>query len=236
MRPIGFSTGALAYADFRRGLAMVSNKKLKSIELSALRQNELMALLDALPTLDLSGFEYISLHAPSQYEPAWEETLCARLQAEAWRSWPVVVHPDAINDFGLWRRLENLVCIENMDKRKLIGRTVSELTAIFEQLPDATFCFDIGHARQIDLTMTKAYLTLREFGSKLTQAHVSEVNARSKHDPLSYSSILVFQEVAHLIPAPVPLILETPVLEEEMEPEIARVREALPLNLRTMVA
>lgn len=236
MRPIGFSTGALAYADFRQGLAMVSSKGLASIELSALRQNELVPLLASLPTLDLSGFEYVSIHAPSQFEAAWEEELCERLRVEAWRGWPIVVHPDAINDFGLWRELGTLVCVENMDKRKPIGRTTSELAMIFEELPTAKFCFDIGHARQIDLTMTEAYLILREFGSRLTQVHVSEVNTRSKHDPLSYSSILAFQEVARLIPAHIPLILETPVAEEEMESEISKAREALPLDLRTMVA
>jgi len=236
MRPIGFSTGALAYADFRQGLAMVSNKGLASIELSALRQNELLPLLDSLPTLDLSGFGYVSIHAPSQFEPAWEEELCRRLRAEAWRGWPIVVHPDAINDFGLWRELGALVCVENMDKRKPIGRTTNELAMIFGQLPAARLCFDIGHARQIDLTMTEAYLILRDFGSRLTQVHVSEVNARSKHDPLSYSSILAFQEVAHLIPAHIPLVLETPVIEDAMESEISKVREAFPLDLRTMVA
>jgi hypothetical protein len=236
MRPIGFSTGALAYADFRRGLAMVSHKNLKVIELSALRQHELLPLLVALPALDLSSFAYVSIHAPSQVEPAWEATLCNRLHDEAIRGCPIVIHPDAIGDFGLWRELGSIVCIENMDKRKPIGRTAEELAVVFDQLPDASLCFDIGHARQVDLTMTEAYLILREFGSKLTQVHVSEVNTRSRHDPLSYSSMLAFREVAHLIPAHVPLVLETPVTEEEMESEIDKVREALPLNLQALVA
>jgi len=148
----------------------------------------------------------------------------------------IVIHPDAISDFGLWRELGAAVCIENMDKRKPIGRTADELAVVFKELPAATLCFDIGHARQIDLTMTEAYLILREFSSKLIQVHVSEVNARSKHDPLSYSSILAFQEVARLIPAHVPLILETPVTKEDMDSEIAKVRQALPLNLQSMVA
>jgi hypothetical protein len=160
MRPIGFSTGALAYADFRRGLAMISRRGLSTIELSALRQNELIPLLDAIPTLDLSGFEYVSIHAPSQFEPAWEQTLFSRLQAEGWRGWPIVIHPDAIRDFGLWRELGPRVCIENMDKRKPIGRTADELAVVFDQLPAATLCFDAGHARQVDLTMTEAYLIL----------------------------------------------------------------------------
>jgi hypothetical protein len=84
--------------------------------------------------------------------------------------------------------------------------------------------------------MTEAYLILREFGERLRQVHVSEVNTRSRHDPLSYASILAFQAVAHLIPAHVPLILETPVKEDDIEIEIAKVREALPLDQHTMVA
>ena len=84
--------------------------------------------------------------------------------------------------------------------------------------------------------MTEAYLILKEFGSKLRQVHVSEVNTRSNHDPLSYASIMAFQDVAHLIPADVPLILETPVEIVDMAAEIIKVREALPLRRETMVA
>ena len=84
--------------------------------------------------------------------------------------------------------------------------------------------------------MTEAYLILKEFGSKLRQVHVSEVNTRSKHDSLSYASILAFQEVAHLIPKTIPLILETPAVEADLELQIAAARQALPLIRHTMVA
>lgn len=236
MRPIGFSTGALAYADFERGLNMVRRHRLDVVELSALRQNELIPMLDAIPRLDLAGFAYISIHAPSYFEPDWEAALWGRLCDEAHHGWPVVLHPDAINDFGLWRELGELVCIENMDKRKPIGRTADELADVFRELPRATFCFDIGHARQVDLTMTEAYLILRDFGSRLKQVHVSEVNSRSKHDILSYSSMTAFQEVSMLIPEQVPVILETPVSQEGIETEIEKVRKALPVKTEMMVA
>ena len=147
-----------------------------------------------------------------------------------------MLHPDTISDFGPWREFGALICIENMDKRKPVGRSAAELAGIFAQLPDATFCFDIGHARQFDPTMTEAWLILREFGPRLRQVHVSEVNTRSKHDRLSYASILAFQEVAQLIPEGVPLILETPVPGADIEEEIARVREALPVKRNTMAA
>jgi hypothetical protein len=236
MRPVGFSTGALAYADFRRGVAMSRSQECQALELSALRQPELLPMLDAVDDLDLSAFAYISIHAPSQFEPEWEAALWERLYKELHRDWPVIVHPDALFDLSLWREFGPLLCVENMDKRKPIGRTARELDQIFKQLPDASLCFDIGHARQCDSTMTEAYLILKEFGSKLRQVHVSEVNTASKHDPLSHGSILAFREVAHLIPDSVPLILETPVELACMAAEVDKVREALPLRQASMVA
>jgi endonuclease IV len=192
-------------------------------------------MLRAIPRLDLSVFTYISIHAPSYFEPDWEAELWNNLRRVE-HDWPIVIHPDAINDFGLWRELGERVCIENMDKRKPIGRTADELAKVFRELPQATFCFDIGHARQVDLTMTEAYLILREFGSRLRQVHVSEVNSSSKHDVLSYASITAFQEVARLIPEEAPLILETPVSQNAIEAEIEKVRKALPTKAGIMVA
>ena len=80
------------------------------------------------------------------------------MRDELGRNWPIVVHPDAMFDFSLWREFGNLLCLENMDKRKPVGRTVQELDRIFQELPDASFCFDIGHARQVAPTMTEAYI------------------------------------------------------------------------------
>lgn len=231
MRPIGFSTGALAYSDFQRGIDLSRMAGCRTIELSALRQSELLTLLDAIADLDLSSFNYISIHAPSQYDQNWEAIGFMRLYEEKWRDWPIVVHPDALFDMSLGRLFGSLLCVENMDKRKPIGRTARELESIFKQLPDAALCFDIGHARQCDPTMTEAYLILKEFGSKLKQVHVSEVNSASKHDALSYASIMAFQDLAHLIPAHVPLILETPSDRVNMATEMAKALEALPLRM-----
>jgi endonuclease IV len=228
MRPIGFSSGALAYADFRRGVAMLYGKDVHAVELSALRRNELRPLIDGLADLNLAQFNYIAVHAPSEFEADDEKGIVDMLQSVCHRGWHVVLHPDAIHNPALWRRLGELLCVENSDKRKPIGRTAFELAQIFSHLPEASFCFDIGHARQVDSTMTEAHFILKQFGQRLRQVHVSEVNTRSKHDPLSMASILAFQEVADLIPDDIPLILETPVPEEQITFEIGRVREAIP--------
>ena len=234
LHTIGFSTGALAYADFRKGLAMASqalafDSSAGAIELSALRASELVPMLDALGQLDLEGFGYISIHAPSKIDCDDERTVADQLRAELWRGWPIVVHPDAIYDFGVWRDFGALLCIENMDKRKPIGRSLAELRPIFDKLPEASLCFDIGHARQIDTTMTEAFLILREFSGRMRQVHMSEVSTvSSRHNRLSYASIWAFQELAHWIPSTVPVILETPAEDlAGMKAEVSKARESL---------
>ncbi len=228
MRPVGFSTGLLADGDFHRGVRLLRERSVPVIELSALRAPELARLIGLLDGLDLSAFSYISVHAPSDLEAGREGEAIARLQIVRGRGWPVIVHPDAIGDFRSWTVFGELLCIENMDKRKPTGRTASELAGVFDRLPDASLCFDIGHARQVDPTMNEAAVILRTFGGRLRQLHMSEVGAGSTHNPLTASAIAAFRRVSHLIPDEVPIILEALVSEGEIETEIARAQEALP--------
>jgi len=227
---IGFSTGALAYADFRKGLQVLRLGNITAVEISALRMAEWAPLVGSLDDLDLSAFEYASIHLPSAMNAADERFVAQSLQPILDRRFPMILHPDTINDFGVWRALGGLVCVENMDKRKLIGRTETELDSIFRELPYANLCFDIGHAAQVDPTMTEAYFILKCYREKITQVHVSEVNSRSRHDSLSYATIQSFRDVSHMIPAGLPIILETPVAPEKMQEEINKARFALALG------
>jgi hypothetical protein len=228
MQPLGFSTGALALSDFRRALEMLKDQSVSVVELSAIREHELVPLLRSLDDLDLSDFSYVSIHAPSSFSPEAEAWIFRELyEIRYYRQWPIIVHPDTLYDFSLWRLLGDLLCIENMDKRKPIGRTVRDLEYLFSELPQASFCFDIGHARQVDTSMIEAYRMLKRFSSRLRQVHISEVNTLNKHDPLSFVSILGFQEVAHLIPSSTPVIIESIIAQDQIGAEIARVRSAL---------
>lgn len=192
MRPMGFSTGALALADFRRALRMMEGHSCDCVELSALREQELDELIRSIDTLDLSPFRYISFHAPSHLDALPENRLADRPLSVAERRMPIVLHSDVIEDYGCWSDFGDLLCIENMDKRKPIGRTALELADVFRKLPAASLCFDIGHARQVDPTMSQAAAILHEFGPRLRQLHVSEVNTRSRHEPLNMAAIHAF--------------------------------------------
>ncbi len=226
-RPIGFSTGALAKGDFRRALALLRDYQIDVVELSALRIEELAPLISALPQLELQRFRFVSFHAPSRFGQELEERVIADLGLVAARGYPIIVHPDVLFTPKLWSRLGNKLLIENMDRRKEIGRNVDELIPVFEQLPEAQFCFDIGHARQIDPSMREAQLLLHALGDRLAEVHISEVDADGQHRPISPAAAKVFQFVAKLIPEQVPVIVESVIDAGQAETEIGCAREAL---------
>ena len=233
-RPIGFSTGALAKGDFRRALGLLREHRIGAVELSALRIEELPPLLSALPHLELQDFQFVSIHAPSRFEPKLEEWVVDCLLPLAEEGHPVVAHPDVLLTPALWSRLGRQLLVENMDRRKPVGRTARELIPVFEQLRAAQFCFDIGHARQIDPSMTEARWMLQTFRDRLAEVHMSEVDAASRHRPISLDAVTAFRSVAEWIPEKVPVILETSIDEgqSEMEAEVRRAQEALNLVVR----
>ncbi len=220
MRPIGFSTGAISYGNFQKALEILHGSMANAVELSALRMHELEPLATAIKDLNLSQFVYISVHAPSSFEKNEESNVLRLMCIFADRGWPIVVHPDVIKSFERWRDFGRLLFIENMDSRKPIGRTASELEPFFERLPDARLCFDIAHAREYDSSMNEAYLILRKFGSILGQIHISEVCTCYNHVPISSTAEHDFQKVASLIPLEVPIIIETQVKATELDIEM----------------
>ena len=220
MRPFGFSTGALALGDFKLALRMIEGIRVEAIELSALRVRELSSLAAFTRQADLDRFSYVSVHAPTDYDAAQEADVVEQLAGLAERGWPIVVHPDVLRDHSLWKRFGSRLCIENMDKRKPVGRTAEELRRIFDRFPDARMCFDIGHARQVDSSMTEAYRIVRDFAGRIEQVHISVVTTSSKHDLITPNAAQAFRRVASSIPATIPAILETPVARERIRSQL----------------
>lgn len=220
---IGFSTGSLAYGDFQKAFNMQKGLGVNAIELSALREDELEPLVAALETLDLSMFEYISFHAPSKLAGHTETQLIETLLHVTEKNINIIVHPDIIVDPTEWRIFGDHLCIENMDNRKRIGQTTADLSFIFDILPEASMCFDIAHAKQIDGTMAEAIAMARKFSSRIKQYHISEVNALSAHEPLTLRVILLYNKLVPYLDKNIPVIIESPVLEEGMQREIKMV-------------
>jgi hypothetical protein len=224
---VGFSTGALAFGDFARALELLEPTRANAVELSALRCVELPPLLNALPSCIQKlneRYRYVSLHAPTDFQD--ERGLVRKLTYVADIGLNVVVHPDTIRDVSLWRELGSRLCLENMDSRKPTGRTAKELDRFFVDLPEAKLCFDIAHARQVDPTMTDAARILSEFGDRLVQVHLSELNSIGKHFAMSYGAKRAYEIFAAAL-SQVPVILESVVNEAEIAAEITETEKIL---------
>ncbi|NYJ11133.1 hypothetical protein GGI64_002184 [Rhizobium leguminosarum] len=230
MTVIGFSTGAIALDDFATALRLLEPTRANAVELSALRAVELPILLAALPSRlgELrQRYEYISFHAPTNFDD--EKTLVGQLKTVADMDMNIVVHPDTIHDIPVWKELGNRLCLENMDSRKPIGRTAEELRSFYEHLPEATLCFDIAHARQVDSSMTEGLRIIEEFRDRLVQVHLSEVNSRGKHFSMSFAAKRAYEPFAEIL-SKVPVILESVVGNEEITNEIAETEKLLALR------
>ncbi len=192
----------------------------------------------ALPALDLAAYNFVSLHAPSRLSPGDEEKVIGLLVSAMEQGIAIVAHPDVISSPSAWRRFGRQLLIENLDKRKRFGRTARDLQAVFGELPEAKLCFDIAHARQVDPTMTEARFILEVWGDRLAEVHISELNTRSHHDPISVYAVSDYQSVADLIPERVPIILETLIDrgQSAIADEIDRARQALDASWALQVA
>jgi sugar phosphate isomerase/epimerase len=140
---------------------------------------------------------------------------------------PIIVHPDLIHDVCTWRVLGPSLLLENMDRRKHFGKTVADLDRLFERLPEAGLCVDVGHAKQVDPTLALLADLLTLYSARIRQFHVSQVDARSSHSGLSYQDIDVLCQVRSLLPEHAPVILECALSHEELLPEIEAVRNCL---------
>lgn len=180
-----------------------------AVELSVLSETELGSFQDYLATAPSLPFRYVSVHGPSKERRLGEEQLVGELLRLAEWADAIVMHPDTIEDPRPYRSLGRKLLIENMDARKAWGRTHEELAVVFEELPDAGFCFDIAHAWSIDGDMTAAAELLDVFHERLGQVHVSSLTSEVGHVPLIEAHEDLFRPVLQRC-LDVPWILEAP--------------------------
>jgi len=225
MRTFGLSTGALAKSDVSKALHMAAKHDINAVEYSALRIGELEAMVKYLVKHGTGHFNYVAFHAPSRFTAQEEVTVVTLLRKLVDKlALHIVVHPDAIHDYSLWQNFGDKLCVENMDHRKPIGRTADELDAVFEKLPKARLCFDIGHAHEIDRSMSVGYEILRRYRNRIAHVHASEVSDDCEHRAFSASSHAAFIKVADMIPQTAPVILETDVPENRVGGQLNEAR------------
>lgn len=191
--PVGASTGWLGAARRAAGEPMpwpvlagrAHRHGAGAVELAALSESELPALVDWLAERPSLPFDFVSVHAPSKHRSLPESELVAMLMRVVGAVDAIVLHPDVIEDHASWRALGRTLVIENMDPRKLDGQTAASLAPHFEALPDAGLCFDVAHVYAIDPTLAQGHEILDRFGDRLRHLHVSALDAAHHHVALS---------------------------------------------------
>ncbi len=208
-KKIGFSTGALEKGNYQDALKWLYTRHIQSVELSALRYDELEPLISHIDSIQVTHFNYVSFHAPSFFPRELECRVVQMLRKVADKKWNIIVHPDVISDWNLWKPFGRYLLIENMDRRKPIGRTVEELDAIFQKLPEARLCLDVAHARQLDTTLTLLSQIVAKFSNRIAEIHISELDSRCQHRPMSYAAVSDYHQFARKFKSTLPVIIES---------------------------
>ncbi len=206
---IGFSTGALEKGDYRKAIDWLHGESIDSVELSALRFEELEPMVHDLESLSVDRFNYVSFHAPSSFSNESEAHVVDLLGHVYDRGWNIVVHPDVIYQPSLWKRFGKQLLIENMDRRKATGRTVEELETLFEEFPHARLCLDVAHARQMDTTLSLLGRIFRRFIGRIAEIHISELDSNCRHQPMSMNAVHDFQYFSRNLDKEIPVTIES---------------------------
>ena len=76
-------------------------------------------------------------------------------------------------------------------------------------LPNARLCFDIAHAKAVDASLDEDRAILDRFASRLSHVHLSSLDDRHKHVPLTPEDQSLFSGLLSRCPD-VPWILDAP--------------------------
>lgn len=231
MHIIGWSTGSLLRegdkSNYPLAIELLNTTPFTAIEFGILSEKHLSIFLKYLPDLDISRFDRVSFHACKLNELT-EKELLEQIEPVIERGWPIINHPDMITDYSLWRGLGDQLYIENMDSSKKFGRTVEEMEQILDNLPDASVCFDIGHAKQVDPTMKLGRELCIKFNEKIKEIHLSEVDVVTcGHEIISHNTLQLFGQITDVLPSS-PIILECGPLTN-MEKEVKYISSEFPL-------
>lgn len=184
---LGLSTGCLRdRADDWSELARAAARESRTaVEFSALSEPELPTLIDYLLSGPSLPFEFISIHAPSKKRSMPEAELVGQLHRVAHLVDAIVIHPDQVEDPANYAPLGRKVVIENMDRRKSVGRTLAQLRPYFDALPEAGLCLDLAHAHHVDDSMNEGEAILNEYWARLRHLHLSSLDETGHHVSLT---------------------------------------------------
>jgi hypothetical protein len=223
MRIIGFNSGVLHHSITpisKEMLSIIRETGSNAIELGYSKTDRSNHLKN-LKILDFRGFSHISIHAPSNFtygnNKETIETLDLIQKAHNKFNFScVVLHPDLVSDWRIFKNYNLPFAVENMDYRKKFGKTVEDLEKVFQN-NHYGFVLDLNHAYSNDKTMKLASEFYEKFRDRLCEIHLS--GFQKYHEPLF---ITKQDEIIRALPKKeVPIIIESVCdSKEDMDKEL----------------
>ena len=233
MTKIGFSTGDL-YKTHSPVQAFQELRKMgiTSIELSSrlIRPDNYYHLLDEFLESSFEGVQYLSLHFPAipdkwRYGKNKETEEVLKRAYHIHSNHPldlVIVHPNVVDDFNVFKDLPYPVGFENMDWRKESYKTPEEMEKLLDENPKAKFVMDVNHIYTNDKSMALAE-KFWKFENRLAEIHLS--GFLELHDPLFETKQ---EEIIRAIKKTrAPIIIESVLRIEDVPKELEYVKAEL---------
>ena len=207
---LGFSNNAFhKFMESTSKKAIDLGKKLNcnAIELNCPDTKKTASRLKNIKKEWLDDFKYKSIHGPGiiyknnkrtkEILDIVEET-CNRLKLNC-----VVIHPDTIEDWRVFKKYSFTIGIENMDKRKSLGQTPQEFKKILKR--KYKLVLDMNHCYTVDKTMKIVEKFYQKFKKRIAHYHIS--GYIKLHEPLFISHR---NEILNAIPNKnIPIIIES---------------------------
>ncbi len=185
---IGFSTGCLHMTYSDRKSQEFSNETInllsldgraRAIEINCGGKGSFDHILELKP--DLSGFEYVSIHAPAEFSSSDIDLM--RAMTNEHRIDNFVFHPSVSSNWDLLAKSGLPVSIENMDSRKDIGKNVGEIASILGRYGFG-LTLDLQHCFTNEESMSSAREFQEILGDRVVEYHLSGFDSRWNHFPL----------------------------------------------------
>lgn len=218
---LGFSTGVLHKTHRTKGAL----KKMRDLGYDTVELGFVKLIgfeegwLDELTAEDLSGFKYMSFHAPKfdygKNEGTYELFEKIKKIDNMRKLNTVVFHPDTIEDFSVFSEAGFNVAFENMDNRKVSHQKPEDFDKIFFQPNKYGLVLDVNHIYSNDPSMELAKDFYTKFKDRISQIHLSGYTGY--HDPLFRTKQ---EEIIRAIrDFEVPIIIESVLGPEDLEKE-----------------
>lgn len=179
---LGFNTGKLNNLSVIEKINLFKEIGCNAIEFSVINFNDFDLIKKDIAKINPNDFSYRSLHGALKIgeekimyrDDQFSRDILKKTQwlCEALKIELVVMHPDRVEDWSVFKNYNIPIAVENMDRNKTMGKTVGDLKNIFSNL-GVPMVLDVNHCYTIDKTMGLTKEFSDAFAARIKEIHLS---------------------------------------------------------------